>query len=405
MNIWLKIAAAFVVIGGVLAALVLMGGWPPPSTAEREQARAMFAEAQAQIQSGDQDAALESLSQSIDLAPQNDALRERASIYIARNDIEAATRDMDKLVRRGNALASDYSLRCWLRAHGDSLNDARKDCDRAIEMNSELAAAFGNRGLVGLRQGRNIEAWNDFNTALRLGGSDDWVAWRVFGRGVAAWGQGRAVEGRQDIETALHSKPTVVADFARFGVGGEVVREFDEATFARAMDPQSLISLEQYLIVYPSGVHAAEARAQIQEINAWVADSQEAGRSAIPGFSLSQVRGPGSTDSFGAISLSRSTRRVAFSTDYASPDEAMRAAAGACNGSLVSDCEAFAFRNVCAALALSPSVRSARGMAWAYGADDAVRGSVVQCRARGGRECVVVHAQCTPTPVTPATSP
>lgn len=403
MKTWMIVAAALVVlVAGGVAKFVLTGPWPMPSAADQARARELFAQSQSQLESGDQDGAFRSLDDSIRIAPQNDALRSRASIYIARGDFANATQDMNRIVNRGSALAADYSLRCWLRARDDrTLRGARSDCDRAIKMNPALAAAFGNRGLVGLRQGRNIEAWNDFNVALRVGGSDEWVAWRVFGRGVAAWGQGRVVEGRQDIETALHSNPAVIAEFAQFGIGGEIVREFDDATFARAMDPRSYLDLQRYLIVYPNGAHAAEARAEMQNIGDWVEGEIAAGRVAIPGFSLAQVRGPGAPDSFGAIALSRSSRRVAFSTDYASPLEAQRAAATACNGASAGDCEAFAFRNVCAALALSPSNRSARGMAWSYSTDEAVKGSIDQCTARGGRNCAAVHAQCTPTPPAP----
>lgn len=396
--------AAVVLIGAGVGAVVWLGIWPGPSAADQERARVLFTEAQAQLQRGDQDTALTSLNESIRLAPQNDALRTRAAIYIGRNDIEAASRDYNKIIGRRGALAADYSTRCWLRARGENLNGARHDCDRAIEMNPGLAGAYGNRGLVGLRQNRNPEAWVDFNTALRAGGSDEWVAWRLFGRGLAAVGRGNNVEGRQDIETAIRTKSTVAAEYAAFGLGGDVMREYDDAAFASAIDPRSLEALGHYLTVYPNGLHAAEARQQIDEINAWIAEDIAAGRAALPGFNLEQVRGPGATDSFGALALSRSTWRVAFSTDYADPMDAMRAAQSACNGSAVRDCDAFAFRNVCAAVALSRPER-ARGMAWAYGRDDAVRGSIAQCRARGGSNCKPVHTQCTPTPAEPIQTP
>jgi Tfp pilus assembly protein PilF len=402
-NLW-KIAAALALVIGIgVAALVFTGIWPGPSAADQERARALQVEAQAQLQAGDQDAALASLNESIDLAPHNDALRTRASIHIARNDFENAERDISKAISRGNALAADYSLRCWLRARGEALNQARNDCDRAIEMNPSLAAAFGNRGLVGLRQNRNPEAWTDFNTALRIGGEDEWVAWRLFGRGLAAIGRGTNVQGRQDIDTAIRLKPGVAADYAAFGVGGEVIRELDDAAYAASED-QGLEALEHYLAVYPTGAHAAEAQTRVADIHAWIAEQQAAGRAALPGFNLTQVRGPGARDSFGAIALSRSTWRIAFSTDYAEPMDAMQVAATACNGTAVRDCDAYAFRNVCASLALSRAER-ARGMAWAYSVDDAVHGALSQCRARGGRNCLPVHTQCTPTPPEPVQTP
>lgn len=395
---------AVVVVGAGIAALAWLGIWPGPSAADRERAAALVAEAQAQVQRNEQDAALNSLNESIRLAPQNEALRMRASILMGRNDIEAAVTDYDRIIRRSGALAADYSTRCWLRGRGENLGGARNDCDRAIEMNPELAGAYGNRGLVGLRQNRNPEAWEDFNTALRIGGQDEWVAWRLFGRGLASVGRGNNVQGRQDIETAIRLKPTVAAEFAAFGVGGEVMREYDDAAYAASTDPRSFETLQHYLAVYPNGAHAAEAQQHIDEIYAWMAEDQAAGRAALPGFTLAQVRGPGAADSFGAIAISRSTWRTAFSTDYAEPMDAMQAAANACNGSTVRDCDAFAFRNVCAALALSRDER-ARGMAWAYAPDDAVRGAIAQCRARGGSNCMSVHSQCTPTPPTPIQAP
>ncbi|MBI3439187.1 MAG: DUF4189 domain-containing protein [Proteobacteria bacterium] len=392
------VAIAVLVIGaGVVAALVLNGVWPGPSAADRERSRLLAAQAQTQLRGGDQAAALRSLDSAIRAAPDDSALRARASIYSDRNNFDAAARDMDKLIGHGAATAADYGMRCWLRAHGDGLDGARTDCDRAIEMDPSLSSAYGSRGLVGLRQHRFREAWNDFNDALSKGGSDQWVAWRVFGRGVAAWGKGEAVQGRQDIEMALHANPAVAAQFAQFGVGQDIVRSFDDSTYAAASNPRSLVDLQVYLIVYPNGAHATGARAQINEILTSIAQSEAAGQRTVPGFSLGQSRGSGpQDDSFGAIAISRSTWHVAFATDYASAAEAELAAANACNSASVHDCDAYAFRNVCAALALSARER-ARGMAWSYGQDEAVEGAVDQCREHGGHACVPVHSQCTPT--------
>lgn len=389
--------AALVLIGGAVATLMLLGIWPGPSEADRARARTLFAQAQTAQQGGDQDAALHALNESIDLDAQNDALRLRASVLLARGDFEGALHDLDRVISRGGGLAANYSTRCWLRARGENLNGARGDCDRAIEADPTLASAYGNRGLVGLRQSRHYEAWDDFNTAMRIGGSDEWTAWRLFGRGLAARGKGNGLQGRQDIELALRSNASVAADYAQFGLGLEAMREFDDATYAAATSPRSLEALQAYLTMYPNGVHANEARTQVAEIYAWIAEDEAAGRRTLPGFSFASARGPGAADSFGAIAMSRSRWRVAFSTDYASGEDAERAAALACNAGGVSDCEAFAFRNVCAAIALSRPER-ARGLAWAHSQDDAVRTALGACRARGGSACVAIHSQCTPTP-------
>jgi Domain of unknown function (DUF4189) len=203
-----------------------------------------------------------------------------------------------------------------------------------------------------------------------------------------------------DIETALRVKPAVAVEFAHFGIGADFMREFDQAAFEAATRSPNLTVFQQYLYVHPNGEHVEEARSHIETIRARIEDAIAAGRRSVTGFSLQQVRGPGAADSFGAIAISRSDRRTAFATDYANPEEAQLAAANACGA----NCDAFAFRNVCASLALSPSSR-VRGMAWAYGEDNAVDGAVGECYRNGGRDCVPVHVQCTPTPPSQDSTP
>ncbi len=110
---WIIAALVALIVGGVLA-LVLTGVWPGPSAVDRQRAGLLYVTAEEQNNAGDQDAALQSLTESIALAPQVEALRLRASIYVARGAFDDAERDLDLLVNRGgaNALAADYSLRC-----------------------------------------------------------------------------------------------------------------------------------------------------------------------------------------------------------------------------------------------------------------------------------------------------
>lgn len=389
---------AVAVVGAAIAAVFFFDLRLPASAADQQRAGALFDQSQTALEGGDQDAALQALNDSISLDPQNHALRSRASLLVARGEYDPALRDLDRLMRRGGGLAENYSLRCWLRARAGQLDGARNDCDRALEINPELASAFGNRGVVGIKQNRNREAWDDFNTALRVGGSDGWVAWRLFGRGLAAWNRGEEAQGRQDVEQALRINPAATAQFADLGLGGEMVLALDDAMYAAALSPRALLELRNYLYMYPNGAHAAEAQALVDEIYASIAADQAAGRQTLPGFSLAQARGPAGPedDSFGAIAISRTGWRVAFATDYATPGDAEQAGRNACQSGGSGSCEAFAFRNVCASLALSAGDR-VRGMAWAHAEDDAVYTAVAHCRSRGGRACVPVHTQCTPT--------
>lgn len=397
----MMVAGVVLALAAGAAALVLSGVRPPPSAAAREEAQALYDQAQSASEAGDRAGALTALDQAIGLDARADALRLRASLRIGARDFDGAQRDLDRAIGQGDPFPEDYSQRCWLRARAGDFTRARADCDRAIEIEPLLASAFGNRGLVGLKQNRAREAWADFNTALRLGGSDQFVAWRVFGRGVASWSQRQTMAAREDVDKALASNPSVAAEFAQFGLGIEMMAAFEADAFRTATNPARLLPLRAFLAMHPHGAHAADAQAAIAEIYAKIAADERAGRAALPGYAFAHARGAGGpdADSFGAIAISRASWRVAFSTDYLSPEAAARAASAACGG-----CEAHVFRNVCAALAISPPDR-VLGLAWAHNQDDAAVVAVDDCRHRSGRACALVHSQCTPTPAAETAAP
>ncbi len=100
---------------------------------------------------------------------------------------------------------------------GGDLNEARAACDEAYRMLGDPLYR-ANRGLVGLKQGRFQEAWEDFSAVLR-----DWYyrrdATARYGRGVAALRLGRERAGRSDLRRALRRDPAVAARFERLGIG------------------------------------------------------------------------------------------------------------------------------------------------------------------------------------------
>lgn len=392
---------AAVLVGAGLGAAIWLGVLPMRSRADLDGAMARYAEAEALLRNGQDQAALGPLDESIRLYPTAGALRARANLHVRMSAFDEALRDISGAIRADGRNANDFSLRCWLRVRLDaSLNSARSDCNRALDLEPTHPSAFGNRGLVGLKQRRFTEAWEDFNSALRFGGNDEWQAWRAFGRGVAAWERGDTAQGRQDIELALRLNPAVVADFTQFGIGGEIVRNFDDQAYSMASRNGTMYPLYQYLSAFPNGAHAPEARAAMAAIQMELATEAEAARRAVPGLSLAQVRGDGpSSDSYGAIAVSPSTWSISFATDYATGGEAERAAANACARAIGSprDCDAAAFRNVCAALAVSPRERI-WVRAWSHTQDAAVGVARSECARRGGRACEAMHSQCTPTP-------
>jgi tetratricopeptide (TPR) repeat protein len=133
MNNGLKLAlGAGLVIAVAAAGYFAYGVMSAPSAADVERSRQLFTQAQTDLESGAQDAALNALNESIRLDEQNDALRARSSILIARGEFDDALADLDKVISRRGGLAENYSTRCWLRARRERLDAAASDCNRAI---------------------------------------------------------------------------------------------------------------------------------------------------------------------------------------------------------------------------------------------------------------------------------
>ncbi len=61
----------------------------------------------------------------------------------------------------GNAL-------CWILAiRSESLDEARAACDASLRVRPNHAPTLDSRGMVGLKQGRFQDAWNDYDAAVR----------------------------------------------------------------------------------------------------------------------------------------------------------------------------------------------------------------------------------------------
>lgn len=181
-------------------------------------------------------------------------LVERARLYFAHGDFDAAMADLAASVTAAetrlqalrnrlppNGVASSpeiaqlYNERCWMRAvAGRDLDAARRECDEAFRIIAgrldDLAASiFDSRGLVGLRQGRNQDALEDYEIAARLRRPAVSIppaapeagarfAHALYGRGVAANRLGRTGEAQRDFEGAAHWDADVAATYSGYGV-------------------------------------------------------------------------------------------------------------------------------------------------------------------------------------------
>ncbi len=142
-------------------------------------------------------------------------LLERGETHKALHNGDQAIADFREGLRRsphdpdlGNAL-------CWtLAERGEALDEARRACDQSLRDRPNHAPTLDSRGLVGLKQHRFQDAWNDYDAATRLGEGPSWV----FGRGVAALRLGRTAEGQADIARAEAMSSEVRQFYAEFGI-------------------------------------------------------------------------------------------------------------------------------------------------------------------------------------------
>ena len=85
----------------------------------------------------------------------------------------------------------------------------------ALHLQPNVPNILDSRGLVGLRQSRFQDAWNDFDAAVRAGSTNPHT---LFGRGIAALRLGRADDGQADIARAAGQDPGVAAIYAGYGI-------------------------------------------------------------------------------------------------------------------------------------------------------------------------------------------
>ncbi len=113
-------------------------------------------------------------------------------------------------------MAQALNGRCWDRALlGRDLDQALKDCDRAIRANPKAAGFLDSRGLAHLRLGQYDKAVADYNAALAL---QPKIAWSLYGRGLAKQRLGLQAEGKVDLDAALALQPDLSKKAQQYGI-------------------------------------------------------------------------------------------------------------------------------------------------------------------------------------------
>ena len=193
--------------------------------------------------------ALADFSEAIRINPQSSiAYRNRGDIYLRMNDPRRAIADFDEAIRITPAFAAAYQNRargygmlgqhgraaadmrvaveitpdhpvrqeilCWsLALANEDLAAARAACDASLKLKPDASNTYDSRAMVGLKQKRYQDAWNDYDAAVRL---DSKSAHSLYGRGIAALRLGRAA-GKADIERARTMDPAVTRQYESYG--------------------------------------------------------------------------------------------------------------------------------------------------------------------------------------------
>jgi lipoprotein NlpI len=180
------------------------------------RAQAFNFRAQRHLSLGQADRALQDFSQAIRTNPQfTEAYYNRAEFYLDRGQFARAVVDYNDVIRIEPESPEGYNARCWARALWNaSLELARADCNQALMLAPQGANFFDSRGMVGLREGRWQDAFNDYDAAVSIEQHPHYL----FGRGVAAIRLGRTAEGEADIAAAEAQDASIRATYAGYGI-------------------------------------------------------------------------------------------------------------------------------------------------------------------------------------------
>lgn len=241
----------------------LSRGKPKAAIADLDQAirlapdqAAYYADrARARVADAQPDAALTDLDKSLDLDPKNvDTLLLRAELRLAHKDRAGATADVtaasalapagstqarsiaglyvgqlgqpaaalpildDWIHMHGNdaLLGSALNERCWARGLSNQmLDDALKDCRKAIRRDGEQPAYLDSLGMVQLRLGHDAEAIKAYEQAIA---QNPQSAWSRYGLGLAKIHSGQTDAGRADLAAARALDPDIATLADKYGL-------------------------------------------------------------------------------------------------------------------------------------------------------------------------------------------
>lgn len=140
----------------------------------------------------------------------------RSDARLRTGDHRGAIADADAAAQMLPDHADVLNAQCWTRAVAyRELEFAREACNRSLAVR-ETPGAFDSRGLLGLREARWREAFEDYSEAFHR---NPLMTGSLYGRGLAALALGLTAEGRADIARS----GSAAAEFAGYGLTPEVM--------------------------------------------------------------------------------------------------------------------------------------------------------------------------------------
>lgn len=165
---------------------------------------------------GDYPRAIKDYDAALRLKPDEvETLANRGWTYSTLGQHQRAMQDFDKVVSKKPDTYT-YNIRCWARATwGEQLDAALADCNQAIKLAPNYAAALDSRALVYFRMGKYAEAIADDNEALV---KQPKLAPSLYVRGLAMLRKGDTEDGNADIAAAKKLYPKIAETYAGYGV-------------------------------------------------------------------------------------------------------------------------------------------------------------------------------------------
>ena len=132
---------------------------------------------------------------------QSRTLGSRGQTYQSLKRYEEALKDFDRAIELNSEYSGAISCRAQTYKYLKRYEEALKDFDRAIELDNDYAWASGNRGQIYQFLGQFESSLQDFDRAIELEPED--CEWDLYLRSLTLIKLDRPTEAQTDIQTAI----------------------------------------------------------------------------------------------------------------------------------------------------------------------------------------------------------